>query len=141
MAVGLGEQHGDGASSLGELVAVGAGDPLDELFAAQPPQVVSRLPGRVAGFEEGAHPLDEGAVVEAGDQVAAAGDGGHQRHRPGIPEPQGRGVLAIAGERRLGHLVEGGHVGSGLCVGGVSVTQTLAGVLAKVRAGRSSSRN
>src|SRR6516162_11949070 len=41
-AVGLGEQHGDGASGRGELVAVGAGDTLDDLFAAQPPQVVGR---------------------------------------------------------------------------------------------------
>jgi hypothetical protein len=42
---------------------------------------------------------------------------------------------AIAGERRLGHLVEGGHVGSGLCVGGFSVTRTLGGVLANFAQG------
>jgi hypothetical protein len=47
--------------------------------------------------EQGAHPSDEGFVVEAGDQVAEIGGGGHQRHRPGIPEPQGRGVLAVGG--------------------------------------------
>src|SRR3954451_19095678 len=34
-AVGLGEQDGDGASGRGELVAVGAGDPVDDVLAAQ----------------------------------------------------------------------------------------------------------
>src|SRR5439155_1562890 len=63
-AVRLGEQYGDGAPGRCELVAVGAVDPLDDVLAAQPPQVVGRLPGGVARVEQGAHPLDQGAVVE-----------------------------------------------------------------------------
>jgi hypothetical protein len=59
-----------------------------------------------------------------------SGNGGHQSHHPGIPEPQGRGVLAVIGARRPGHLVESGHVGSGHCAFGLSVTHRLAGVLA-----------
>jgi hypothetical protein len=46
-AAGLGEQHSDRASDLGELATVDAGDGGDELFAVQPPQTVCRVPAGV----------------------------------------------------------------------------------------------
>jgi hypothetical protein len=36
--------------------------------------------------------------------VAKADGSGHQRHHPGVPEPQGWGVLALGRDRGPGHL-------------------------------------
>jgi hypothetical protein len=43
--VQAGQDHGDVQAGAGETVAVGAGDPLDEVMAAEPAQVVGDLPG------------------------------------------------------------------------------------------------
>jgi NADPH:quinone reductase-like Zn-dependent oxidoreductase len=48
----------------------------------------------------------------------------------GPGRPAGPGDPAVAGYRRPGHLVEGGHIGSGHRACGLSVAQTSAGVLA-----------
>jgi hypothetical protein len=53
----------------------------------------------------------------------------HKRHHPSVPQLQGRGVLAVIGAGRPGHLVEGGHTGSGHGVGGFSVASTAASVV------------
>src|SRR5689334_7886657 len=49
---------------------------------------------------------------------------------PGPGRPAGLGRAGVAGYRRPGHLVEGGHIGSGHRAAGLSVARTLAGVLA-----------
>ena len=66
--VGLGEEDGQSASLAGELVALGAGDPLDEPFAAQAPEVVGHLPRGIAGDQSGDQ-LAQGAVRQPGEQV------------------------------------------------------------------------
>src|SRR5437016_5510875 len=43
-AVGLGEEHGDSATKVCQLITIGVWDFGDELFAFQAPQIVCRLP-------------------------------------------------------------------------------------------------
>src|SRR5262249_44395526 len=43
-AVGLGEQHGDSAAKVCQLITIGVWDFGDEFFAFQAPQIVCRLP-------------------------------------------------------------------------------------------------
>lgn len=69
------------------------------------------------------------AVVEAGHEVGEADDGSHDRHHPGVPEPQ-RGCVLAVDLGRPGHLVEGDHVRGRLGIGCLSVTQTLVGGVA-----------
>jgi len=120
----------DRAAGRGELVAVAASDAVDDLFTAEPAQVIRGVPAGVVLIQQAAHALGEGAVVEAADQLAEPGDGGQGSHHPGVAEPQRGGVLALGGSGGPGHPVEGGHIGSGQGVGGFSVTQTLVGVVA-----------
>ena len=57
-----GENHRGVLAGAGDAVAVGAGDALDELVAAEPPQVVSHLPGG-----------DGGQAAEFGGELAQVG--------------------------------------------------------------------
>ena len=128
--VHLGEQHRDAAAQRGELVAVMTGQSDDESLAFEPPQVVGGLAAGVRAAQQGGDGPDQGGVVEPGEQVGDSDDGGQHRHHPRVPERQSRGVLTV-NLGRSGHLGEGGHIRSGLGIGGLRVAQTLVGVLAK----------
>jgi len=110
--VQAGQDHGDVQSGVGDLVAVGWGDLGDQLVAAQPPQVISGLPGGdsrdiaqlrgeladVAAGEPGwVEPEDE----QRGEQRVAAGGGDGQAGDAG----------PAAGGDGLGDGVEGGGAG------------------------------
>ena len=69
MVVGVGEEQGVLEPGVGDLVAAGMGDAVDEPVRAQPPQVVGHLPGGDVlgrGAEEG---RDQGAQVTVGEPV------------------------------------------------------------------------
>ncbi len=57
--VQAGEDHGGVQAGAGDAVAVGAGDPLDQVMAAEPAQVVGDLPG-----------ADGGQAAEFGGELA-----------------------------------------------------------------------
>jgi hypothetical protein len=105
-----------------EPVAVGAGEPFDDLFAPQSPQVVSGVPAGVGGAEQGCDEFGQGPVVETGDQVGEPQRGGQDGHDAGVTEAQRWSVQALGGAGGPGHLGEGDGVGSRLGVCGFSVT-------------------
>jgi hypothetical protein len=77
-------------SLAGQLVSLGAGDPLDEALAAQAPQVVGHLSGAVAGDQPGDQ-LAQTAVRQACEQVVEGAQAGEQRHRARLAEAQAGG--------------------------------------------------
>ena len=76
--VGLGEEHGQSASIAGQLVALGARDPLDESLASETPEVVGHVPRAVTGDEPGDW-LTQRAVRQPGAQVLEGAQAGKQR--------------------------------------------------------------
>ncbi|MBV8347309.1 MAG: hypothetical protein JOZ49_07190 [Mycolicibacterium sp.] len=60
-----------------------------------PPQVVGGLAAGVGVAQQGGDSLDQGGVVEPGEQVGKSDDGGHDRHHPRVPERQSGGVLTV----------------------------------------------
>src|SRR2546426_3294409 len=103
--------------------------PGDETFAAEASEVVGRLPAGVGGVEEGGDAFGELVVVEPGDEMTEAGQGGQHGHDPRLTEAEPGGVeTRVAGGS--GHLQEGGHVGGRLGGCGLGVAQTPVGGVA-----------
>jgi hypothetical protein len=91
----------------------GSGDAGDHLPSSEPAQVVGCLAGGVVAAEEGGDCLPEITVGEAGEDVSEAAGRRQNRHHPRVAEAQTRGMQAVLGGRRPGHVLEGNHVGAG----------------------------
>ena len=88
--VGLGEQDGDHPAVVGELVALGAWDAVDEALPAQAAQVVGGLARGVAGDQAGDE-LAQAAVRQPVEEVAPVAQAGQQRHHAWVAEPEAGG--------------------------------------------------
>jgi hypothetical protein len=66
-------------------------------------------------------------VAETRDEMTEPHQSRQKGHHPRLAEAKSWGIQTILGSRRSGHLAEGGHIGSGLRVGGFGVTQTPVG--------------
>jgi hypothetical protein len=92
-AAGAGEEQGVAEPGAGDLVAVGAGDALDEPVVAQAPEVVAELPaghGLGGGAEQGGQVVAKVAAGEAAGQQAEDADGRQQGLGPRV----GQGIPA-----------------------------------------------
>jgi len=88
------------------------------------------LPAAVGLVQEAADQVDQVAVAEAGHDVAEEEQGGQDGHHPWIPEAERRGMEAVSGGGRPGHLSQGDHVGSWPGILGLDVAETSVGALA-----------
>jgi hypothetical protein len=121
-AVGLGEQHGDSAAKVCQLIAIGVWEFGDEFFAFQAPQIVCRLPTGIRSLEKGANALDQLPIVEASDQIAETDQRAQNRHHALFAKAKCCGIETFFINRRSSHLTKGGHVRSGLRVCSFGVT-------------------
>jgi hypothetical protein len=93
--VDLGVEHGEALPGRGDPVGVGAGDPFDQPFEAQPSQVVAHpVAGVALRAEQRGHQGTQALVGDrSGDGVDGQGQRAGQGHDPRVAEPQGRGPL------------------------------------------------
>jgi hypothetical protein len=94
-------------------VAVLMLDADDDPLSSQPTEVVGGATGPVCLVETVGHEPRQAGVVEPGEDVTEAADGGHERHHPLVPETQAGGVEAVGVVRRTGHLLQVTTSGTG----------------------------
>lgn len=88
-----GEEQGVAEPGVGDLVAVGAGDPLDEAVGAQPPEVVGELPAGHVLIAAAEERREVGAQVAVGESVGQQPEGAQGRQQgldALVGEPQAR---------------------------------------------------
>src|SRR5262245_41140019 len=99
----------------------------NQTLALEPAQIIRGLTGAVGCCPKGANSLYHLTVAETCDEMAEPDQGSQQGHHSRLAETKSWGIQTILGRRWSGHLAEGGHIGSGLRVGGFGVTQTPVG--------------
>lgn len=117
LVVEPGQEQGAGDSGVGDLVAEGAGNALDEAVHAQAAQVVGHLPrgdGLGGRAEELGHDRPQVAVGEAAGKKPEHAKRREERAGAGVAEPQAGGAGAGPGGDRLAGLGD-----DFLAVGGV----------------------
>src|SRR5205823_4287654 len=117
-AVGLREEYGYPAAETGELISVGAGELHNQALALQPAQIIGGLTCGVGGSAKPTNALHHLTVAETCHEMAKPDQSSQYRHYARFAETKSCRIETIIRPRRLGHPAKGGHIGSGLSVGG-----------------------
>jgi len=126
-AVGLSEEHGYTTAKTRELISVGVREFHNQALTLEPAQIIRGLTCGVGCGPKRTNSLDYLTVAKTSDEMAEPDQSSQHRHHPCFAETKSCGIETIVRGRRLGHPAKGGHIGSGLSVGGFGVTQTPVG--------------